>query len=137
VCAKHELKVLRQMRTIAPVNTKIDVNVLQQMQTITPADLNDAYSLFGLDDDEVFSVIATAGPVAPNPPPRLRLQSEGSTRAPQAVSNQGQAPAGDVTNMLLASMAAALQKSFMESQSTGKQGDGASKGEADCGETGG
>jgi hypothetical protein len=106
------------------------------MQAITPADLNDAYALFGLNDDEVFSVIATAGPVAPDPPPRLHLQAEGANHQSRRQSSE-QAPASDVTNMLLASMAAALQKSFMESQGSGKQGGGASQSEGEQGEKGG
>ena len=74
---------------------------------MTAADLNDAFALFGLDDDEIFSVIATAGPEAPDPPPKLQMQGEGGVAAAKGRGSS-------VSDTLLATMAAAMARSFQE-----------------------
>lgn len=44
------------------------------MLSITSADVNDAFAQLGLNDDEVYSSIATSGPSLPEPAPSLKMQ---------------------------------------------------------------
>jgi hypothetical protein len=45
------------------------------MLSITSADVNDSFAQLGLNDDEVYSSIATSGPRVPEPAPALKMQA--------------------------------------------------------------
>ena len=75
-------------------------------RVITLSDLNDAYAHFGLNDDEIFTVMGTSGPKEPEVPAKLRFQSTGAAQAFAASKGQGPQP----TDMLMAALAEGLKQ---------------------------
>lgn len=73
---------------------------------MTVADLNDAFSHFGLNDDEVLTLMGTSGPEAPVTPPKLQMQSDGGN--PKLAAAAGEGP--QLTDMLMAAIADALSQ---------------------------
>lgn len=90
------------------------------MLSITAADINDALALFGLNDDEVYTSIATSGPRQLDPAPALKLQASGESEAFR--SNQA---GGGVSDFLMKAMADAMMAQ-MRGKAWGEGGVGAS-----------
>jgi hypothetical protein len=82
------------------------------MQTITATDLNDAFARVGLNDDEIFSSIATAGAAQPDPAPALKLQSAMDKSTNGAGLAVGRGPGDDMTEQMLQMMANAMAQVY-------------------------
>jgi hypothetical protein len=78
------------------------------LQTITAADLNDAFALFGLNDEDIFSSLATSGPAQPMPAPALKMQATGKREPVSASQGTGK----DVTETMLEAMARAMMRAY-------------------------
>jgi hypothetical protein len=77
------------------------------MRAVTATDLNDAFALFGTNDDEIFTAIGTAGPQPPATPPALKMQTELPAPAPESKdSSDGDGRA--MSDMLMSALAKAL-----------------------------
>lgn len=90
------------------------------MLSITAADINDALALFGLNDDEVYTSIATSGPRQLDPAPALKLQASGESEAFKST----QAGGGAVSDFLMKAMADAMMAQ-MRGKAWGEGGLGA------------
>jgi hypothetical protein len=89
------------------------------IKAITATDLNDAFALFGTDDDEVFTAIGTAGPTPPATAPALKMQSELPSQPAgiQAASSDGSGRA--VSDMLMSALAQALTSQLTSAKAGG------------------
>lgn len=90
------------------------------MLSITSTDINDALSLFGLNDDEVYTSIATSGPRQLEPAPALKLQASGESEKFKSMEASG----GAVSDLLMKAMADAMMAQ-MRGKAWGEGGLGA------------
>jgi hypothetical protein len=93
------------------------------MTSITATDLNDAFALFGLNDDEIYSAIATAGPQQIDPPPALTMQSTGLSEEFKSSPGKGTA----VSDMLIKALADAMLQHVRGPAGTIQRGAGQSE----------
>ena len=77
---------------------------------MTAADLNEGFALFGLNDDEIFTSIATSGRAEPVPPPAITLQAAPVAAAAAGAKSDGEA----VTETMMEAIAKAMMRAYRQ-----------------------